>query len=118
MERYSLIVVTDATKPVRRFDTRWHAGARASGAAGCALLPSDSWITCACGWTTPSRRLRRRSGSARTDRGLRFGLRVVEARGWRNSSAGPTIANLPGQAAAGGEDVERWAAEGGSLRGG
>ena len=115
MERYSLIVVTDVTKPIRRFDVaQAHARARRARPRACSRCCSRSdWsTTCACAWTTPSscacasrrrssarasrRSTRRFPTSSRSSRRLAEFERKVR-----------TIANLPGQAATGGEDVEQ-----------
>jgi murein DD-endopeptidase MepM/ murein hydrolase activator NlpD len=124
MERYSLIVVTDETKPIRRFDVPKQKFRRALQIAGVTAF------VLAVGMVDYVRvridnaelgRLRAETTQQR-ERIARFDATVseVEARLARLAEFERkvrTIANLPGQAATGGEDVEEvgGGGEGGDL---
>jgi murein DD-endopeptidase MepM/ murein hydrolase activator NlpD len=123
MERYSLIVVTDETKPIRRFDIAKRTLMRSLQGLGLAAL------LLAFGLVDYVRvridnaelaRLRIETGEQRA-RIAAFDSTVSEvesrlARLAEFERKVRTIANLPGQAAAGGEDVEKvGGGEGGDL---
>jgi murein DD-endopeptidase MepM/ murein hydrolase activator NlpD len=122
MERYSLIVVTDETKPIRRFDLPKRTARRALQGAGLAAL------LLAFGLVDYVRvrmdhaelaRLRVETAEQRA-RIAAFDATVaeVETRLTRLSEFERkvrTIANLPGQVATGGEDIEKVGGEGGDL---
>jgi murein DD-endopeptidase MepM/ murein hydrolase activator NlpD len=123
MERYSLIVVTDATKPVRRFDIARRTLVRALQGAGlAALLLTFGLVDYVRVRMDHAElvRLRVETGEQRA-RIAAFDSTVSEvesrlARLAEFERKVRTIANLPGQAAAGGEDVEKvGGGEGGDL---
>jgi len=123
MERYSLIVVTDATKPVRRFDIARRTLVRSLQGAGlAALLLTFGLVDYVRVRMDHAElvRLRVETGEQRA-RIAAFDSTVsdVESRLARLAEFERkvrTIANLPGQAAAGGEDVEKVGdGEGGDL---
>jgi hypothetical protein len=123
MERYSLIVVTDETKPIRRFDIPKRTFKRAIQAAGlAALLLSLGLVDYVRVRMDHAElvRLRVETGEQRA-RIAAFDSTVseVESRLGRLAEFERkvrTIANLPGQAASGGEDIEKvGGGEGGDL---
>ena len=123
MERYSLIVVTDETKPIRRFDIPKRTLKRSLQAAGLvALLLSFGLVDYVRVRMDHAElvRLRVETGEQRA-RIAKFDSTVSEvesrlARLAEFERKVRTIANLPGQAAAGGEDVEKVGdGEGGDL---
>ena len=123
MERYSLIVVTDETKPIRRFDIAKRTLMRALQGAGlAALLLTFGLVDYVRVRMDHAElvRLRVETGEQRA-RIAAFDSTVSEvesrlARLAEFERKVRTIANLPGQAAAGGEDVEKvGGGEGGDL---
>ncbi|HEY8155716.1 MAG TPA: M23 family metallopeptidase [Myxococcota bacterium] len=123
MERYSLIVMTDATKPVRRFDIARRTLVRSLQGAGlAALLLTFGLVDYVRVRMDHAElvRLRVETGEQRA-RIAAFDSTVAEvesrlARLAEFERKVRTIANLPGQAAAGGEDIEKvGGGEGGDL---
>jgi len=114
MERYSLIVMTDATKPVRRFDIAKRTLVRSLQGAGlAALLLTFGLVDYVRVRMDHAElvRLRVETTEQRT-RIAAFDETVSEVESRLAKLAEferkvRTIANLPGQAAAGGEDVEK-----------
>jgi murein DD-endopeptidase MepM/ murein hydrolase activator NlpD len=123
MERYSLIVVTDETKPIRRFDVPKQTFKRALQGAGLAALLLSFGLVDYVRVRLDNAELARLRVETVEQRAriAAFDSTVseVEARLSRLAEFERkvrTIANLPGQAAAGGEDIERvGGGEGGDL---
>jgi murein DD-endopeptidase MepM/ murein hydrolase activator NlpD len=123
MQRYSLIVVTDETKPIRRFDVARRTLVRALQAAGlCALLLTFGLVDYVRVRMNHAELLRLRVETAEQKAKIAsFDGTVAEvqaklARLAEFERKVRTIANLPGQAATGGEDVEQLGpGEGGDL---
>jgi murein DD-endopeptidase MepM/ murein hydrolase activator NlpD len=120
MERYSLIVMTDVTKPIRRFDVARRTLVRGAQAAGLlAVLLTFGLVDYVRVRMDHAElvRLRVETLEQRT-RIAAFDSTVSEvesrlARLAEFERKVRTIANLPGQAAAGGEDVEKVGADAG-----
>ena len=114
MERYSLILVTDVTKPIRRFDVARRTLVRGAQAAGLlALLLTVGLVDYVRVRMDHAELARLRVETAeQRARIATFDSTVSEvesrlARLAEFERKVRTIANLPGQAAAGGEDVEK-----------
>jgi len=123
MQRYSLIVVTDETQPIRRFDVARRTLVRALQGAGlAALLLTFGLVDYVRVRMNHAElvRLRVETGEQRA-RIAAFDSTVSEvesrlARLAEFERKVRTIANLPGQAASGGEDIEKvGGGEGGDL---
>lgn len=123
MQRYSLIVVTDETKPIRRFDVARRTLVRAAQGVGlAALLLTFGLVDYVRVRMNHAELLRLRVETAEQRAKIEsFDATVsaVESRLARLAEFERkvrTIANLPGQAATGGEDVEQvGGGEGGDL---
>ena len=123
MQRYSLIVVTDETKPIRRFDVARRTLVRALQAAGlAALLLTFGLVDYVRVRMNHAELVRLRVETAEQRAKIQsFDSTVSEvesrlARLAEFERKVRTIANLPGQAATGGEDIEQvGGGEGGDL---
>jgi murein DD-endopeptidase MepM/ murein hydrolase activator NlpD len=123
MQRYSLIVVTDETKPIRRFDVARRTLVRvAQGVGLAALLLTIGLVDYVRVRMNHAELLRLRVETAEQRAKIEsFDATVSEvesrlARLAEFERKVRTIANLPGQAATGGEDIEQvGAGEGGDL---
>lgn len=124
MQRYSLIVVTDETKPIRRFDVARRTLVRAAQGLGlAALLLAFGLVDYVRVRMNHAELLRLRVETAEQRAKIQsFDSTVSEvesrlARLAEFERKVRTIANLPGQAATGGEDIEQvgGGGEGGDL---
>jgi len=114
MERYSLILVTDVTKPIRRFDVARRTLVRGAQAAGLLALLLAFGLVDYVRVRMDHHELGRLRAETTEQRAriASFDATVsqVESRLARLAEFERkvrTIANLPGQAAAGGEDIEK-----------
>ena len=124
MERYSLILVTDVTKPIRRFDVAKRTLVRGAQAAGLfALLLTFGMVDYVRVRMEHAELVRLRvETTQQRERIATFDAAVSDVQSKLGRLAEferkvRTIANLPGQAATGGEDVEQVGGgdEGGDL---
>jgi len=120
MERYSLILVTDVTKPIRRFDVARRTLVRGAQAAGLLALLLTFGLVDYVRVRIDNAELARLRVETVEQRAriATFDSTVSEvesrlARLAEFERKVRTIANLPGQAAAGGEDVEKVGADAG-----
>ncbi len=114
MERYSLILVTDVTKPIRRFDIARRTLVRAAQAAGLfALLLTFGMVDYVRVRMDHNELVRLRAETTeQRARIATFDSTVSDVQSRLSRLAEferkvRTIANLPGQAATGGEDIEQ-----------
>jgi murein DD-endopeptidase MepM/ murein hydrolase activator NlpD len=114
MERYSLIVVTDVTKPIRRFDVAKRTLVRGAQATGLfALLLTFGMVDYVRVRMEHAELVRLRAETTeQRERIATFDATVSDVQSKLGRLAEferkvRTIANLPGQAATGGEDVEQ-----------
>lgn len=114
MERYSLILVTDVTKPIRRFDVARRTLVRAAQGAGLlAFLLTIGLVDYVRVRMDHAELVRLRAETTeQRARIASFDSTVAEVQSRLTKLAEferkvRTIANLPGQAAAGGEDIEK-----------
>src|SRR5262245_57046395 len=114
MEKYSLILVTDVTKPIRRFDVARRTLVRGAQAAGVLALLLTFGLVDYVRVRMDHHELNKLPAETTEQRAriATFDATVsqVESRLARLAEFERkvrTIANLPGQAAAGGEDIEK-----------